>query len=166
MSTEIRDFLSRISGERLSIGKFLGLTPYSGRGLAGAGNFLGIISWEYIRTYYKEFLVTHSKEFLLTHSKEFLVIHSQEFLVTHSQEFLITLSKELLITLSEEFLVTNSWEFLWKITRENVNQIWGNSWDFTDKNSSDPIPGNFLELFPRFSKRNIFSGYLNSLIRT
>ena len=93
-------------------------------GLAGAGDFLVIIYWEYIRT--------NSKKFLVTHSKEFHVTYSYYFLVTHSEEFLITLSKE--------FLVIISREFLWRIVRENLDQILGNSREFTEK-SFEPIPG-------------------------
>ena len=70
----------RIFGERFSIEKFLGWTLYIGRDLARSGDFLVIVSREYIRTNSEEFLVTHSGEFLITHSKEFRVYHSEEFL--------------------------------------------------------------------------------------
>ena len=41
---------------------------------------------------------------------------------------------------------------------ENVDKICGNSWEFPEKSSSEPIPGISWELFPRFSQeflRNI-----------
>ena len=49
------------------------------------------------------------------------------------------LSKEFLVTNSREFPVTNST----KITGENVDKICGSSWEFPEKSSSEPIPGNF-----------------------
>ena len=89
-----------------------------------------------------------------SHSKKFLVTRSEEFLITHSEEILITLVKELLVTNYREFLVTN---FAGN-RKENVDKICGNSWEFQEKSSSEPIPGNFLGTIPRFSQeflRNI-----------
>ena len=50
-------------------------------------------------------------------------------------------------------------------TGENVDKICGNSWDFPEKSSSEPIPGNFqgtiLKIFARFHQEylDIFSAY-------
>ena len=104
----------------------------------------------YIRTNNEEFHATHSEEFLTTHSEEFLVNRSCEFFVTHFKEFLVTHSEKFLTTLSEEFLVTYFREFLWSISREKVDQIWGNSWEFPEK---------YLQIFLAYF-------WVNSLIRT
>ena len=88
---------------------------------------------------------------------------SEEFLETHSKDFLITLSKEFLVTNYREFLGANS-----------VDKVYGNSWEFPAKNSSEPNPGNFLGTIPKIFLRvpleylEIFSAYscVNSLTRT
>jgi len=111
----------------------------------------------------------NSQESFTEKSGEILVSRSEEFLVTNSEEFLITLSKECLVTNSKEFLVTNSAE-----KSENVDKIYGNSWKFPAKNSSEPIPENFLRTIPKIFSRvpqeylEICSAYslVNSLTMT
>ena len=75
--------------------------------------------------------------------------NSKEFLVSHSEEFLVTYSGVYYETHSKEFLVTNSREFLWRITWENVDQIWVNSLEFPEKSSLESIPGNYSQDVPK-----------------
>ena len=46
---------------------------------------------------------------------------------------------------------TNLKEFFWRIIGENVDQIWGNSWEFPEKSSLEPFTGNFLGTIPKIS---------------
>ena len=76
---------------------------------------------------------------------------------------------EFLVTNSRYFLVTNSMgNFLLTIlqkTREYVDKICGNSWEFPEKSSLDSFPGNFLETIPKIFSRvpqayhDLFSSY-------
>ena len=52
----------------------------------------------------------------------------------------------------------------WRKTRENIDKICGNSWEFPEKSSLEPIPGNFLGIIPKIFSRiswNILSKFLS-----
>ena len=63
-----------------------------------------------------------------------------------------------------QFQIISCYQFYRK-PGENVDKICGNSWDFPEKSSSEPIPGNFqgtiFKIFARFHQEylDIFSAY-------
>ena len=110
---------------------------------------------------------SNSEEFLITHSQEFLETHSQEFLVTHSWKFHVTWRishNQIWRIYCNQF----QWIYCYHFCRtigENVDKSCGNSWEFPEKSSSEPIPGNFLGTIPKIFARvpleylDIFSAY-------
>ena len=143
------EIFSRISGERFSIEKFPWWTLYSGRGLAGAGDFLVIISREYIRSNSEEFLVTHSNEFHVTIScNPFWGISCYPFRGISHKQF-------------QGIYMLPIQENNWKKCRPSLGKFLGMSREIFFRIS--------WELFPRFSQeflKNILSKFSNQDLTT
>ena len=111
----------------------------------------------------------NSQESFTGKSSENVDSYSEEFLVTHSEELGWGFSCNPFWGNSHNSISCNQlqgiscYQFCRK-TGEKVDKIWGNSF-FSEKSSSEPIPGNFLGTIPKIFSRvpqeylKIFSAY-------